>query len=154
MFIRNNFRTISILFILIGVLLIVYLYQSTKQWTFNRIVIVVALCFLLGMLVLVGYLVNNSKYNAKWPPVIGECPDYWEVEKGEDGKYRCIVNERNTNVGRCNQASYNTFISGLSENDLKGISGLRKKSKWANDCGIMWDGVTNHPDVINHSIHT
>ncbi len=148
MFIQNNFRLISAVFILIGISIIVYMFQNTKEWDFNRIVIVIAISLFLFMLVLIGYLVHKSKYELKWPPVIPDCPDYWELEDGT-----CVPNQKNTNVGTCNERKYRDFVRKHSESELRGPSGIRKKAEWANKCGIVWDGITNNPEVINYSLH-
>ncbi len=141
MFIQNNFHWLSVVFILIGVSIVVFMFQNTKEWDFNRIVIVTAICLLLFMLVLIGYLVHKSKYELKWPPVIPDCPDYWELEDG-----KCVPNRKGTNVGTCNKPI-------RVPEHLKGPSGIRKKAEWANSCGIVWDGVTNNPEVTNFSLY-
>ena len=44
---------------------------------FQRIVIIIAIILLIVCLILIGLVLVNSKSAQQWPPMIGDCPDYW-----------------------------------------------------------------------------
>ena len=47
---------------------------------FQYTVIIAAIIILIIMLTFVGYALYNNRFNKQFPPVIGECPDYWVSE--------------------------------------------------------------------------
>jgi hypothetical protein len=99
--------------------------------SFQQIVLTFAIIFLIVILVVIGYSLSNSKTNKKWPPIIGNCPDYWEdITDGTvtDGSIKC----KNTqSMGNCGATK--TFL----KTDTPCI-----KYTWATSCGVAWDGIT------------
>jgi hypothetical protein len=66
----------------------------------------------------------------KYPPEVAECPDYWE----STGPNKC----RNTlKVGMCTDTDEMDF----NEPKYSGPTGITEKCKWANGCGLVWDGL-------------
>lgn len=45
--------------------------------TFQSIVLIIAIVLLIICLIIIGVSLANSKKNQVWPPMIGQCPDYW-----------------------------------------------------------------------------
>jgi hypothetical protein len=98
--------------------------------TFQKIVSYIAAIILAGTLAVIGFMIYNSKSSMKYPPEVAECPDYWE----STGPNKC----RNTlKVGTCQDSDEMDF------NDPKysGPTGTVEKCKWANGCGLVWDGL-------------
>jgi hypothetical protein len=102
--------------------------------TFQFIVIIVAVILLVIMLIFIGVSLHNKKSKAVFPPVVAECPDYW-LDMSEGNAKNC-VNAKN--LGSCDIKSMD--FSGAF---WSGSDGLCHKSKWAKQCNLTWDGVTN-----------
>ena len=56
--------------------------------SFNSLVLMIASIILIILLIVIGITMYYSAKNAEFPPVIAECPDYWNVTK-EDNKTMC-----------------------------------------------------------------
>ena len=85
---------------------------------------------------------KNQKNNVTFPPVISDCPDYYTSVKNPEGTdYLC---NKDTNLSTNDDTECNTIDN--SHTKFKGLGGLCAKKKWADNCGITWDGVTNNPD--------
>lgn len=113
---------------------------------FQKIVLTIATILLIIILVVIG--VSLSKASEKnWPPIVGECPDYW-VDMSGNGE-KCF----NTHsLGRCNlqsdlakQTNDNENISTMNFNQspFTGNNGNCAKYRWANACKVTWDGITS-----------
>jgi hypothetical protein len=100
------------------------------SYTFKKITVIVAIIILCLMLFFTGIMISRSKSNKTWPPTISECPDYFKVV----GIDRC---ENTKNLGTCHG------VSDFSAAEWQGATGLENKKKWAKDCGVVWDGITN-----------
>ena len=105
--------------------------------SFAKICITVAVVILIICLTFMGILLWYSKEATLWPPEISECPDYWDVV----GKNVCKANKGlgNTGNGSNKACSYMDFNSG----QFKGKSGRRERCRWARDCGVYWDGISD-----------
>jgi hypothetical protein len=96
---------------------------------FQFTVIIVATIILILMLTFVGYALYNNRFNKQFPPVIGECPDYWVSQDNQ------CTNPRN--LGTC------TGPTNFNTKQYKGHDGNKLKSQWAKNCNLTWDGITN-----------
>ena len=102
---------------------------------FQIALIVVALIVLIIALTFIGYTLYNNRNNKQFPPVIGECPDYWISKDGECSNPH--------NLGKCpDNVNFNTT-------HYKGHEGNCMKSKWAKGCNVSWQGITNNSSVCN-----
>jgi uncharacterized membrane protein YraQ (UPF0718 family) len=99
--------------------------------SFQRKLIVISLIFLVVLLLLMGYVLYYLKKTSPWPPEISKCPDYWK----QTGDGIC-QNTLNLGNGKCE----NTMD--FSSSDWNGANGLKKKSEWAKNCGVIWDGIS------------
>lgn len=93
----------------------------------------------------------------RYPPWIGECPDYWIRVVSPDGTVSCQRDPNNANgLGKCNVTAGN-YVStqSMPSSDLvyggtsqantvnfKGVS-LAKRCNWAKSCGVFWEGVSD-----------
>lgn len=105
---------------------------------FQRGVLIVATLVLIGMLTFIGYSMRQATNSEVYPPVVADCPDYWEADplNGDPTKPVC----KNTkNIGGENCDKTMNFNSA----EFVGDGGFCAKQKWAKICGLTWDGVTN-----------
>ena len=102
--------------------------------TFQSIVMTIAIILLIISLIIVGISIYNTKYNVMFPPVIANCPDYWQDDS--DGDASKCVNVKN--LGTCDVQTMD-----FSTSMWTGNNGLCNKAKWAKACNLTWDGVTN-----------
>lgn len=105
---------------------------------FQKIVLISAIIILSIALVIIGVTLSYSQ-NQKWPPMVPKCPDYWEID-GSGNNTTC------TNVldlGTCSASSGQEHqIMNFNGSAFSGANGLCAKYKWANSCGVSWDGIT------------
>ena len=106
--------------------------------TFQIIVVSIAVICLITALTFVGYSLYTYQHHKKYPPVSSACPDYW-VSKND----KCY-NEKH--LGTCNN-SPSDDSKDFNNSHFKGHKGDCNKSKWANQCNLSWDGITNMVDV-------
>jgi len=105
--------------------------------SFQKITIGVAVILLICCLIFIGYSLYNSKYNTAYPPVEAACPDYW-IDKDGD----CVnVKELGADTGLC-RGPIN-----FNNKHWTGDNGLCAKAKWARQCNLTWDGVSNNRDA-------
>ena len=98
--------------------------------SFQSVVLIISSIILLLTLLVVTYLIYIQKNSMLWPPEISQCPDYWKVV----GNNRC---ENTLGLGnKCMNADF-------SGPEWKGSGGLKKKSEWAQNCGVVWDGISD-----------
>ena len=113
--------------------------------SFNKIVVVGATLVLIVSLIIVGVFVSKSLFENKFPPIISDCPDYWDVAYNYRNDVIC-KNKSTINAGSgkygCNNYPTRRFReNGTNEEDV-----LCSKYKWSKKCGIVWDGVTNNSE--------
>ena len=100
---------------------------------FQLKVVIIALIILILMFTFVGYVLFNNRTNKEFPPVSGECPDYWIAKNNQ------CINPKS--LGNCNGPK------NFDTQEYKGHNGDCLKSHWAKNCGLSWQGITNNPDV-------
>ncbi len=107
---------------------------------FQTIVLVVAIIILILILVLIGYALKTSKA-AQWPPLIGDCPDYW-IDMSGNGAM--CTNVQNLGNGHCTSSDWdNYYTMDFTNASFLGGNGRCAKYQWAKDCGVEWDGITS-----------
>ena len=68
---------------------------------FQKTVVIIAIIILLIALIIIGMsLSNSSTSDAQWPPIIGDCPDYWVDLEGNGSS--CMNTH---NLGTCNRVN-------------------------------------------------
>lgn len=130
---------------------------------FYKMVLIVALVLLVIALIGLGILLQHQDSGKAFPPSQNVCPDGWEVTEvtnnGSDhyGKTACSYQDAlnlGTNfVDDSNTATTNDYLVALSSGDVENSKKsivfkdtvlLCDKRKWANEHGIVWDGVSNY----------
>jgi hypothetical protein len=128
---------------------------------FHIIVLSIATVVLILILVIVGMLLNMGDVNTAYPPAYGVCPDYWEIAPDST---KCIIpNIKDSKLNIGNMYDENTMSLNDSVTSIPGYSfdisnntltqfidfddakwkGDCDKKKWANEYGIVWDGISN-----------
>ena len=100
---------------------------------FQKYSIIIASITLIIMLSLIGYMLYNNRHNKKFPPVTGECPDFWVSNNGECSNPH--------NLGRCPGPKK------FNNKQYQAHDGTCMKSKWAKNCNLSWQGITNNPNI-------
>jgi hypothetical protein len=130
----------------------------------------VACVILIVTLAIIASVLIFDKSKISFPPVISECPDYWvdgEYLKTPEGQKQIsddneLLNVASTatpsdcvnfkKVGKCLDDP-NKLI--MNPNDFEGGEGVYNGSKicnqfkWAESCGVSWDGITNRQNVCD-----
>ena len=104
--------------------------------TFQKIVVTIAIVFLVLALIAFGVALYNKKFKATYPPIIADCPDYWVDNEGT------CINSKNLGKASCPKR----FNIDAVEREL-GANAMCLKQQWAKACDLTWDGVTNYPDA-------
>lgn len=133
---------------------------------FFKNVTIVAIVVLIIALTIVGVVIANDNSEIKFPPRIDSCPDYWvhaSYLKDPNNNSNISSDEIDVNklndecinikhLGTCNpQDSIMDFtVAPYSNSGEKGpSSGMCAKYKWAKQCNITWDGISNRDDLCN-----
>jgi len=108
----------------------------------------VALVILTISLALIGSLLINSSKDVQFPPNISKCPDGYTMAYDFNTDSTSCINTSSEITSDCQQedfgdASYNMPGIGLT-------SGACAKKKWAQNCNVDWDGLTNN-SLICHT---
>lgn len=109
---------------------------------FQRIVIIIATILLILALTFIGYSLYINKHNMVFPPVTPVCPDYWKAKNNE-----CI---NTLHLGTCKNTAENNTMN-FNVPHYQGNTANCNKFKWAKDCNISWDGITNNPKICDSS---
>ena len=104
---------------------------------FQMSVITSAICILIIMLVFISYILYTDNKNIKFPPVIGECPDYWVSDNSGCTNLH--------NLGKVDQAG--CMAKDFSTDTFSGHDSNCLKSKWAINCELSWQGITDNPKI-------
>lgn len=109
---------------------------------FQKIVLTIAIVFLIICLIVIGFILARSKNDEVWPPVNSACPDYWlDTSTSGDGS-QCINSK---DLGTCppiNPGPLGHSNMNFTAAPFVGSNGTCAKYKWANQCGLTWDGIT------------
>lgn len=108
------------------------------ELTFQKIIVAIAIIVLILVLVFVGIALSKSKQTAQWPPIVGNCPDYWLDLTGNGSS---CFNEQS--LGKCNIPSPDDKnVMDFSASPYNTVDGNCAKYTWAKNCGVAWDGIT------------
>ena len=109
------------------------------DWNFQKITLTIAIVLLILALIFIGLSLGNAKAKEMWPPIVGECPDYW-VDMSGNGAM-CVNSQ---SLGTCNiPTDTNNNSMNFTSNNFNGANGPCAKYSWAKGCGVTWDGITS-----------
>ena len=107
--------------------------------SFQKIVLTIAIIVLIIILVVIGISLSKASYSESWPPVVGECPDYW-VDLSGNGE-ACFNSH---SLGVCNiPTTDNKSTMNFNQDPYNGDNGTCSKYTWATNCKLTWDGITS-----------
>jgi hypothetical protein len=112
---------------------------------FQKAVIAAGVILLIISLVFIGVIMKQAIRSEAWPPILGDCPDYW-VDLGTDGS-ACYNAKK---LGSCNiPTNDNNNTMDFTQDAYTGSDGACNKKRWAQKCSknaevgpIAWDGIT------------
>jgi hypothetical protein len=110
------------------------------ETSFQKLILIAATLILILFLTLIGLSLSNSTNSINWPPVVGNCPDYWVDLSGNGSK--CFNSQ---GLGTCpayKSKNKRKNIMNFNQAPFIGTNGNCAKYKWANNCKISWDGIT------------
>ncbi len=115
--------------------------------TFQKVILSIAIVLLIILLIVINMTLSNSTATMPWPPINTSCPDYW-VDIGTAGPGSGCFNSKG--VGTCNLPASGatatspgaTVLQNFTTAAYKGADALCVKKRWANSCGVTWDGIT------------
>lgn len=106
---------------------------------FQKIILTTSTIVLIVILIFIGLSLSKSSKTELWPPIVGECPDYWTDMSGNG---EACFNRHN--LGKCNIPSKdNQNTMNFNQYPFIGSNGMCSKYKWATACNITWDGITS-----------
>jgi hypothetical protein len=109
------------------------------DWNFQKITLTIAIVLLVLALIFIAISLANAKAKETWPPIVGECPDYWTDMAGNSAM--CVNTQR---LGTCNiPTSNNKNAMDFTTSNFQGSNGTCAKYTWATNCGVTWDGITS-----------
>jgi len=117
--------------------------------TFNRSILIIATIILIASLVVLGLFISKTMFEEAYPPIVSDCPDYWDVSNNSDS-INCI-NNIDINAGRGTSKCRSIPASEFNSNGNSIDEVLCTKFNWAKECGIVWDGVTNNSKACENS---
>ena len=101
------------------------------------------------ILAFIAYFMYKQNLSQVYPPVTQKCPDYYKLDTKIGN---CIADpvwgfksDQIYTSSRTN--NLNCAIVDFSGNNVGGMgskSTLCTKKRWAEDCGVTWDGITNN----------
>ena len=109
---------------------------------YYKIVSIIALVILVICLVLVGIALSKASSDSNFPPHVSDCPDFYV----NDGTGVCTDSKGIASDASCKTFDPSTNTS-YSNPGMGSTSGVCLKRRWAEGCGVNWDGITNNPDV-------
>ena len=107
---------------------------------FQKTILIAALIIFIVFMLLVSSMLKNAKDESIFPPEVPTCPDYWENitdKPGNKGICRKTLAGAPGKKGACEQDM------DFSVAPYNGANGRKEKCKWAKNCEIEWDGITN-----------
>jgi len=110
---------------------------------FYKSLLIGTIASLIIVLAIMGVILANQNKTIVYPPEINNCPDYYTVSASNN----CVLNSTiySTVDPTCSNKNFSENI--YNANGTGPLSGLCEKKKWANNCGVTWDGITNNPDI-------
>jgi len=114
--------------------------------SFQKTVLIVSFVILIIILAFMYYALKHASDSQPWPPVLGDCPDYWVDLSGNGGA--CLNSH---SLGTCNIPSRASDLGPVIDSNSMNFdqspyndstNGGCSKYKWATNCGVTWDGIT------------
>ena len=110
---------------------------------FNSVVLTIAIVILVICLVLIGWGIYETVYGseAKFPPVLSDCPDYWTTSTKKHGDNTLVVCNNTLKMGRGPSKSSNPKCNSFNSGE---VSSKCEKLALTRHCAITWDGISDN----------
>ena len=102
---------------------------------FQKSVATVAIVILIITLCFIGIALYRQSNNSDYPPVIANCPDYWDVSGN-----MCI---NSMSLGNAKCSGPMDFTTPQWNN----TSAMCRKYQWAKGCNLTWDGISDNASL-------
>lgn len=104
-------------------------------------------CLVIFLIFCVVLLFTYAKENEIWRLPPQSCPDYWVEEAGQCYNIKGMGKCSSQNIGEFSETDINMNVDKnkyyfMDFDTLDGGNTSCNKQKWANKCGISWDGIT------------
>ena len=104
------------------------------ELNFQILVLIAATVILIMSLVMIGYMLVRRQESRPWPPIVGKCPDYWDLDPSGN---MCSPPDSGINVGLAGSTGLDLTLP-----EYSGSSGKCGLYNWATTNNVVWDGVT------------
>ena len=101
--------------------------------SFQHIIMITAIIILIICLIVIGVALHANETSNIYPPVIADCPDYWEA----------------SNSGCINTYDLGYNTASCKNQNIKTLTSNCNKQTWARNCNLTWDGITNNVDLCS-----
>lgn len=109
--------------------------------SFQYTLLKVASFVLIMFWVFVGYKMYKERLTNAEKRVIGTCPDYWRLESNGECSNEKGLGKLNNGVPAC------SLKMNFANQPFNLQNGLCEKKKWAQNCELTWDGITNDDSI-------
>lgn len=107
--------------------------------TFQKLVLTIAIVVLIIILIIIGSTLSKSSAEEEWPPIVGDCPDYW-VDMSGNGE--ACFNRHNLGICNVSNDGENGTMN-FNQSPFTDENGHCAKYNWAKKCRVTWDGITS-----------
>lgn len=109
----------------------------------EKTVFISTIMILVITLSLAAYILNITKKKYIYPPYINRCPDYYHLNTFGD----CYDKNEvfNAKEHKCYIENFNKSLYQNAGSNTE--SGSCKKKRWADNCNVTWDGITNNSEL-------
>lgn len=131
---------------------------------FKFTVTIIAVITLILLLTIVGVSLSSSETKKVWPPMQTKCPELYTLSTDPGKENICeIDNSVYSGYGSSPTGNgTNSRYPKIGDNDtckelntvdsaFTGIDGDCNKYKWAQNCGVSWDGIYDNPSLCDSS---
>jgi hypothetical protein len=106
---------------------------------------ILSVLLLLAIMAVVMYYSNKKQI---FPAIFQPCPDYYNM----DASGNCNINTSIWNIGvtkssRTDLSCDKVNFSKLTNPGIGPTSAICSKQRWAQDCTVTWDGITNNSAI-------
>jgi hypothetical protein len=106
---------------------------------------------ILSVLLLLAIIAAVMYFSSKkqiFPAVFQPCPDYYNMDLSGN----CHINHSIWDIGATSSSRTDLSCNDVNFSKLKNpgmgpSSGLCSKQRWAQDCTVTWDGITNNSAI-------
>lgn len=111
---------------------------------FYKFICILALVLLIVCLACIGVAMNSTSNSSVFPPNVSSCPDFYTMDTSTNLCSPMYTITKSTDSD-CTSKSFDS--DPYTNSGMGPSSGMCAKQKWAQTCGVNWDGITNNTAV-------